>query len=70
MLLRNRLGQATIEYILLFGLMAMIAVAMAKAMTGTMQNSMGGLGAAMTNYLTTGVCKEFCYFSNYENGIK
>lgn len=70
MFLKNRLGQATIEYILLFGFMAMIAVSMARALTGTMQSSVGGLALAMTNYLTTGVCKELCFYAGYKNGAK
>lgn len=66
----NSLGQATIEYILLFAVMSVIAVTMAKSITTTMEKSVGGLAQAMTNYLTIGVCPRLCYFGGYGNGVK
>ena len=70
MLFKNRLGQATIEYILLFGFMAFLSVSMVKALSFSMENSIGGLAGAMTNYLTTGTCKSLCFYEGYTNGAQ
>ncbi|MBL6989291.1 MAG: hypothetical protein ISR65_05920 [Bacteriovoracaceae bacterium] len=64
---KNIRGQAVIEYILLFGLIAFISINMVKGFSSYMGKTVGGLGVALTNQLTVGVCEKACYYKGYKN---
>lgn len=61
-------GQATVEYILLFGFMALVGINMARTIGNGLSGSVKSLGYVLTQELSTGVCRETCFFSNYANG--
>ena len=63
-------GQATVEYILIFALVALIAVALIKAVGLAVGNGMGLLGTSLSEHLSVGVCKEWCYYDGFVNKIK
>ncbi len=62
-------GQALLEYLLVFGIMAGVSTAMVKLISGYTNTSMASLGYALSNALSSGVCKSLCFFGNYGNGI-
>lgn len=65
----GNLGQATIEYLLIFSFMSLIGVGLANAIGGSIAGSAKSLGWVLTQELTTGVCKTQCFFGTYKNGI-
>ena len=67
---RDKRGQATVEYILIFGLMALIAVGLVKSISAVIGKSVGGLGTALSNHLSIGVCKRFCFYDGFRNKIR
>ena len=62
-------GQATIEYLFVMIFLILVSVKLVGAFTDFMRDSVGNLGHVLTMNLTTGVCKEDCFFPNYENGF-
>jgi Flp pilus assembly pilin Flp len=65
---KSELGQAVIEYILIFGFMALIAINLAQALGRSMGGSMGSLGHVMTQHLSVGVCEQHCFYNGFANG--
>lgn len=65
---RNEKGQALLEYILVFGMMAVIAVGVVKGVSAAWNTNMLSLGYTLTDKLSTGVCPTMCFFNNYGNG--
>ena len=63
-------GQATIEYLLIFAMVALIAVALVKAVGLAVGNGMGLMGTSLSRHLSVGVCEEHCYYDGFVNGIK
>lgn len=61
-------GQATVEYILLFGFMALIGISMARTIGNGLSGSVRSLGYVLTQELSTGVCERECIYGQYENG--
>jgi len=68
--LKAKKGQALLEYILLFGMMAFIAMSFVKAISTFMSNSTGSLSYSLTQKLTTGSCGRYCFYSAYGNGVQ
>ncbi len=68
-MLRSSAGQATVEYILIFALMAMIGLGMVRGIGTALSTSIRSLSFVLTQELTTGVCKGRCFFSGYKNEI-
>ena len=64
---KNKRGQALIEYLIIFSFMSLVAINMVKGLGGFMRESMGGLGHALTQQLTIGICKKHCFFEGYKN---
>ena len=60
-------GQATIEYLLVFAMVALIAVALVKAVGLAMGGSMGLLGTSLSDQLSVGVCEDWCYYDGFVN---
>ena len=63
-------GQALIEYLLIFSFMTFISIGLVKGVGKTLLSSVGSLGYELTEQLTIGVCKKFCYYEKYENGAQ
>jgi Flp pilus assembly pilin Flp len=61
-------GQALIEYLLLFGMISLVSMGLARAISTFMGNTTGSLSYSLTQQLTTGSCPRFCFFGNYGNG--
>ena len=64
----KNIGQATVEYLFILVLVSLAGVKMVRSMSSFMGDQMGLLGATMSTHLTVGVCRDFCFFSNYVNG--
>lgn len=60
-------GQAVVEYILLFSFLMLIMLAFVRGINVAVSETMGGLGYALSQQLTIGVCKELCFYSDYAN---
>ena len=58
-----------LEYLLIFGMMSFIAVKMTDGFGTMIDHTVGSLGVVLTNSLTTGVCKEGCFYSGYLNKL-
>lgn len=65
--MKNNLGQATVEYILLFGFMAMVGIGITKGIGTGVSTSVRSLAYALTQELSTGVCSDTCVYSGYKN---
>ena len=65
--LLNSLGQATVEYILIFAFMGMISIGIVRAIGGGVSTSVGTLAYALTQELSTGICKQNCFYTGYVN---
>jgi len=60
-------GQATIEYILIFAFMALVSLAIVRAMGGGLSTSVRTLAFALSQELSTGICKTECFYTGYVN---
>jgi len=60
-------GQAVIEYIFIFAFMALLGVAVLSRFGPFLGDHFGKLSFTISNTLSTGVCKDYCFLSNYEN---
>ena len=62
-------GQAVVEYLLIFGFMALIAVNIMRGLGGALGTSVGTLTYALTQALAPGVCPRNCFFHGYKNQV-
>lgn len=62
-------GQATVEYILIFALMAMIGLGMVRGIGTALSSSIKRLSFVLTQELSTGVCPKRCFYDGYKNRI-
>jgi Flp pilus assembly pilin Flp len=69
-IVREYRGQALVEYIIIFGLMSFLAVSFVKAISTFMNGTTGSLSYALTEKLTTGSCKRYCFYGAYGNGVE
>jgi len=63
----NRSGQAVVEYLLVFLFVTFMAWWFFNNGGRYLDDSIGGLGYALSAELTTGVCERSCYFYDYVN---
>lgn len=61
-------GQAMVEYLFVMLFIIIISVRLVGSFTDFMRDSMGNLGHIMTMTLTTGMCKNMCFYSGPGNG--
>ncbi len=66
----RRGGQALVEYLLIFGFIALIALNIVKGLGTAMSESVGSLGYILTQQLSVGVCNTNCYFGGYKNSTE
>lgn len=69
MISTNSRGQALIEFILLFGFLGFLAVNIFALMKDNLTNSLNSLNFVLTQYLSTGVCKEYCFYDAFVNRL-
>lgn len=65
----KRRGQATIEYLLIFGFVALLGGRFISGFGDFMGKSFGNISHVLSINLTTGVCKDHCFYTNFENGF-
>ncbi|MBT7608567.1 MAG: hypothetical protein HN576_02350 [Bacteriovoracaceae bacterium] len=65
--IRNKRGQALVEYIIIFSFLALIAIKMVQGVSGYLSDTMGNLAYYLSQQLSVGVCDEHCFFSGYKN---
>ena len=63
-------GQATVEYLLVFAFVALIAVALLRSIGLAVGNGMGLLGTSLSRHLSVGVCQQDCYYNGFINQIE
>jgi hypothetical protein len=61
-------GQATVEYIIVLAIIAILGTQLVGRFTGFFQNSLGGVAHYLSTHLIVGVCQTDCWFSSYFNG--
>jgi Flp pilus assembly pilin Flp len=66
---RKDLGQATVEYILIFAFMSLVSVAMVRSIGTGLSTSVRSLGWVLTQELSTGVCASRCFYTGYKNKV-
>lgn len=64
---KNQKGQALVEYLLLFGFMALMAIGLMKALGNVLGEGFQGMAFALSKELSTGVCSRSCFSPKYDN---
>jgi len=65
----NQRGQAVLEYMVVFAFLALISIAMTKALGGFMGNTAGSMGYQLSNHLSAGVCPNNCFDNSFINKL-
>lgn len=60
-------GQALVEYLLLFGFMALMAIGLMKALGKVLGDGFQGMAYALSTELSTGICERSCFSPKYDN---
>lgn len=63
----NNVGQALVEYIIIFSFMAIIAMKMAGSINTFMGGTVGNLAYYLSQQLSVGVCKNWCFMDAFVN---
>ena len=63
----NEAGQTTLEYILLMGLVTLVAVLVWSKFSSFMTDSFGEFNHQLSSILSTGTCAKDCFFQGYAN---
>lgn len=61
------IGQAVVEYLIVFTFMALIAINVMAGIGVTVGETMGSLAFHLSQELSVGVCPSLCFYDNYEN---
>jgi len=64
---KSQSGQALIEYLLIFGLLGLVTVAMVQNLSEFMGNTTGRLGFVLTQHLSSGTCQNICAGNSFIN---
>jgi sorbitol-specific phosphotransferase system component IIBC len=67
---KNNLGQAVVEYMIVFAFITLIGINLIRGLGGFMGNSMGSLAYHLSQQLTIGVCASNCFGNPYKNKSK
>ncbi|MBP5296274.1 MAG: hypothetical protein J6Y94_02965 [Bacteriovoracaceae bacterium] len=62
-------GQAMVEYLFVFALVALLAMQVAKGLGRLWGGTFSSLAVAMTKQLSSGVCPDNCFYANYKDGF-
>lgn len=68
--LRNRGGQALVEYLFVLMFLVVFSTQVVDAFSNFMRDSMGNLAHVLTINLMTGTCQRDCFFGSYRNGYE
>jgi hypothetical protein len=60
-------GQALVEYLLLFSMLALISVSIVKSMHEYIGETVEALNYTLQEQLTVGVCDRECFFYGFRN---
>ena len=60
-------GQAVVEFLLLFGLLVLLAVGLVQTFGSAVGKSVGSLAFYLSQQLSVGVCKVECLGNSYNN---
>lgn len=60
-------GQAMVEYLVVFGFLALLAVNLVSGLGEFFKNTVGSLGMILTHQLNVGHCEDLCFFFGYGN---
>jgi len=63
----NKIGQALVEYMLIFSLFALIAIGMVNAFNNLMGKFTTTFSVVLSHHLQVGVCEKNCFFDGYGN---
>ncbi len=63
-------GQATLEYLILLSIMAVVALKSASMFGLFLSDSFGDFARVLSVYLSVGVCKDNCFWAGYINGYE
>jgi hypothetical protein len=68
-------GQALLEYLLVFGIIALLSMRIIQFLGKYFSESMGNLAHVMSTHLSVGVCgqtnsEKSCFYSGYSNGME
>lgn len=69
-IITNEKGQTTVEYILLMGLVAMVAILVWNKFGSYMTDTFGEFNQQLSTSLSTGTCARNCFFQGYANAKK
>jgi|GEM_PF-943111 hypothetical protein len=62
-------GQAVVEYIVIFSFMSLLGLTLVRGISEMFGSTVGTLGYALTNELSTGVCPTQCFYTGYKNQL-
>jgi len=62
-------GQAMVEYLLVFALVAFIGLQFVRGLGRIWGGTFSSLAVAMTKQLSSGVCPRNCFYANYKDGF-
>ncbi|EQC47054.1 hypothetical protein M899_0177 [Bacteriovorax sp. BSW11_IV] len=65
--MKKQKGQALIEYLIIFGFLAVISVNMVKIISTSFGTYIGGLAYQLTQQLSVGACNRNCFHNGYIN---
>ncbi len=60
-------GQAVIEYLMVFCVLALITVKLVGYLSDYFGNTLGSLGYVISMKLSSGVCEANCWFDGFSN---
>lgn len=67
MFLKNKAGQAVIEYLFLFAFMSLIALNFVKGLSEYITDTQGSLAYYLSQHLSVGVCESECFVGKFRN---
>jgi len=62
-------GQATVEYIFILAFAVMLGFQFTNRFTEFFRDSLGSVGHVLSTHLTTGMCKQDCWYEGYKNAF-
>jgi hypothetical protein len=63
----SSLGQAVVEYLVVFGFISIFAMLLMKNFSGYMSTTFGNMAFVLQQHLSVGVCKDICWQEGYGN---
>ena len=64
---KSILGQAVVEYLVLFGFMSVFGLKLISTLNIAVNDTVTSFAFALTQQLSVGVCEDSCFFNGFEN---